>query len=85
MKSYFLNHQGENMQYLCLCGSSVLMVAYLELAMRVCLRVSWLTCRVWRAYHSQSVRCDAISTGPCSFHCGPASETEHEAKGIEVH
>lgn len=22
---------------------------------------------------------------PAPFHCGPASETEHEAKGIEVH
>lgn len=22
---------------------------------------------------------------PAPFHCGPASETEHEAKGIKVH
>lgn len=28
---------------------------------------------------SQSVR------APAPFHCGPASETEHEAQGIEVH
>lgn len=60
--------------------------ACLELAMRVCLCVSWLTCRVRRACHSQSVRTVMQSVpAPAPFHCGPASETEHEAKGIEVH
>lgn len=65
---------------------SVFVCACLDLLtdMFVCVPICWHVECLKRVRGKVSAATQSVSA-PAPFHCGPASETEHEAQGIEVH